>query len=230
MSRPGAPPEKLFLVGTCHRDPRGLRRCRILLDHLDPDVVLVEVSPYGVWMRREHRRFFLRLLRRNLAAAAAARGMSLSAALRTPPVGTSSCNAPFPSNCAPPGIGTSLREPLTFAWTEAMRAVFSCRIGRTCSHPKTCTAFSGLPSRRPLRSPRNTAVPGPRSTAPEPATTAFVQRMFPCGNGGNGGSKRRCARPSACFNRHASSTSAGGPMWCRATDGAFPTVSGIWPP
>lgn len=86
MSRPGARPESLFLVGTCHRDPRGRRRCRILLDHLDPDVVLVEVSPYGVWIRREHRRFFLRLLRRNLAAAAAACGMSFSAALRTPSV------------------------------------------------------------------------------------------------------------------------------------------------
>lgn len=86
MKSPQTVSPGLFLVGTCHRDPRGLRRCRALLDFLRPDVVLVEVSPFAVWIRQEHRRFFRRLLHENLAAAAAAHGMSLSAALRTAPV------------------------------------------------------------------------------------------------------------------------------------------------
>lgn len=76
----------LFLVGTCHRDPHGFRRSRILLDLLAPDVLLVEVSPFGVWIRKEHHRFFLHLFRKNLKTAAAAHGMSLPAALGMPAV------------------------------------------------------------------------------------------------------------------------------------------------
>lgn len=76
----------LFLVGTCHRDPRGLRRANTLLDLLAPDVVLVEVSPFAVWVRSEHRRFFLELFRKNLKAAAAAHGMRVPIALRVPAV------------------------------------------------------------------------------------------------------------------------------------------------
>ncbi len=76
---------RLFLVGTCHRDPQGLRRCRILLEALDPSVVLVEVSPFAVRMRRDHRRFFLRFFRKNLATAAKAHGISFTAALRSAP-------------------------------------------------------------------------------------------------------------------------------------------------
>uniref|UniRef100_A0A832A501 Uncharacterized protein n=1 Tax=Desulfacinum infernum TaxID=35837 RepID=A0A832A501_9BACT len=86
MKRAPGRSEGLFLVGTCHWDPHGLGRCRTLLDLLAPDVVLVEVSPFAVWIRKEHRRFFLRLFRKNVATAAAAHGMSLRAALCMPAV------------------------------------------------------------------------------------------------------------------------------------------------
>jgi hypothetical protein len=76
----------LFLVGTCHGDPRGFQRCRTLLNLLAPDAVLVEVSPFAVWIRKEHRRFFLHLFRKNLATAAAAHGMSFPAAFHMPAV------------------------------------------------------------------------------------------------------------------------------------------------
>lgn len=81
----GATCGRLFLVGTCHRDPQGLHRCRILLEALDPAVVLVEVSPFAVRMRRDHRRFFLRWFQKNLATAAKAHGISFTAALRSTP-------------------------------------------------------------------------------------------------------------------------------------------------
>lgn len=75
---------RLFLVGTSHRDPRGLVRCRRLLQALDPHVILVEVSPFAVRLRREHGRFFLKLFLKNLERAAVMTRTPVAVALRSP--------------------------------------------------------------------------------------------------------------------------------------------------
>lgn len=75
---------RLFLVGTSHRDPQGLVRCHRLLQALDPHVILVEVSPFAVRLRREHGRFFLKFFLKNLARAAAMSRTPVAVALRSP--------------------------------------------------------------------------------------------------------------------------------------------------
>ncbi len=96
MNRDSKPGPTVFLVGTCHRDPQGFRRCRALLKKLNPDVILVEVSPFAVRLRREHGRFFLKIFLKNLKRASAAARMPLAWALRSPLI------KPIPRQCALP--------------------------------------------------------------------------------------------------------------------------------
>ncbi|MEJ5349080.1 MAG: hypothetical protein WHS46_10395 [Desulfosoma sp.] len=96
MNRDSKPGPTVFLVGTCHRDPQGFGRCRALLKKLNPDVILVEVSPFAVRLRRDHGRFFLKLFLKNLKKASAATHMPFASALRSPLI------KPIPRQCALP--------------------------------------------------------------------------------------------------------------------------------
>ena len=44
----------LTLIGTVHGDPRGQARTGKLLNHLRPDLVTVEISPFSLRYRRQH--------------------------------------------------------------------------------------------------------------------------------------------------------------------------------
>lgn len=59
----------LILVGIDHRDPRGFRRTRDLLNYLQPDLVLVELSPFGRALRAQRQRSLLKTLDINIARA-----------------------------------------------------------------------------------------------------------------------------------------------------------------
>ncbi len=45
---------RLILIGTVHGDPRGQARAGALLNHLGPDLVTVEISPFSLRYRRQH--------------------------------------------------------------------------------------------------------------------------------------------------------------------------------
>jgi hypothetical protein len=76
----------IILVGTVHRDPEGYARSLALLESLKPDLVLVELSPYGLAFRKSNKRLYRRILRRNLIRAAARRAMTLMEALQHPEI------------------------------------------------------------------------------------------------------------------------------------------------
>jgi hypothetical protein len=44
----------IILIGTVHGDPRGQARAGKFLDHLGPDLVTVEISPFSLRYRRQH--------------------------------------------------------------------------------------------------------------------------------------------------------------------------------
>jgi hypothetical protein len=45
---------RVILIGTVHGDPRGQARAGELLNHLGPDLVTVEISPFSLRYRRQH--------------------------------------------------------------------------------------------------------------------------------------------------------------------------------
>lgn len=51
---------ELILVGTIHRDPKGYEALLKVLYHHRPEVITVEVSPYGLKFRRKRREFLER--------------------------------------------------------------------------------------------------------------------------------------------------------------------------
>jgi hypothetical protein len=62
----------LILIGTVHGDPRGYERAWVLLDHLQPDLVTVEISPFSLRYRLRHGPRWQRQLTRALAQLPAA--------------------------------------------------------------------------------------------------------------------------------------------------------------
>jgi len=58
---------RLILIGTVHGDPRGYERAVTLLDHLEPDLVTVEISPFSLRYRLRHEPRWQRQLTRVLA-------------------------------------------------------------------------------------------------------------------------------------------------------------------
>jgi hypothetical protein len=61
---------RLRLLGTVHGDPRGFRRLRQFLQQFQPDLILVELSPFGLAFRQAHQRELQRTLGQNLRRAA----------------------------------------------------------------------------------------------------------------------------------------------------------------
>ena len=57
----------LILIGTVHGDPRGQARAGKLLNHLEPDLVTVEISPFSLRYRRQHEARWQRQLANALA-------------------------------------------------------------------------------------------------------------------------------------------------------------------
>lgn len=78
----GSCTQRLQLLGTLHCDPEGYRKLsRFLHDHR-PDLILVELSPYGLLYRKRHGAALLRTLRENLTWAASHAGVPASQANR----------------------------------------------------------------------------------------------------------------------------------------------------
>jgi hypothetical protein len=75
---------RLTLIGTVHGDPRGHALLSGLLASLRPDLILVELSPFGLAYRAARRRFLERLFLRNLKRAAIALRMGVGGASAHP--------------------------------------------------------------------------------------------------------------------------------------------------
>ena len=52
----------LFLIGTVHHDPRGYKKLYALLSALKPDLITLELSPYGRGFRTKNQKRFSRRL------------------------------------------------------------------------------------------------------------------------------------------------------------------------
>jgi hypothetical protein len=59
---------RLMFIGTVHGDPRGQVRAGKLLNHLRPELVTVEISPFSLRYRRQHEARWQRQLAGALAA------------------------------------------------------------------------------------------------------------------------------------------------------------------
>lgn len=71
-------PDDLLLVGTLHLDPKGFEKSLSLFESHQPDLVLVELSPYGCRFRHNYRRKLRKTLKLNLRKAAKSCGISFS--------------------------------------------------------------------------------------------------------------------------------------------------------
>ena len=80
------PCPSLFLLGTMHHDPEGFGRLRRFLDRFDPQLVCVELSPYGLFFRRRFGRALHEILRANLREAARRGGLAYRSALVHPQI------------------------------------------------------------------------------------------------------------------------------------------------
>jgi len=74
----------LFLVGTVHGDDWGNRKCLSFLDRFRPDLIFVELSPFGYVFRKRHQRSLSQMLLRNLKEAANASRTPFGEALSNP--------------------------------------------------------------------------------------------------------------------------------------------------
>jgi hypothetical protein len=68
----------LILIGTVHGDPRGQARAGKLLQHLRPDLVTVEISPFSLRYRRRHSVHWQRQLAAALAELPAGAALHLA--------------------------------------------------------------------------------------------------------------------------------------------------------
>lgn len=73
---------RLHLLGTVHQDPMGYRRLTHFLREHQPDLLLVELSPYGLEYRLKHARELPAALGKNLRWAARQIGIPVSRAFR----------------------------------------------------------------------------------------------------------------------------------------------------
>lgn len=72
----------LMLLGTVHSDRRGFARTRAFLETYGPDLVLVEISPFGVEFRKKHSVELRKTLRERVGIVDKKLGISHAAALR----------------------------------------------------------------------------------------------------------------------------------------------------
>jgi len=72
------------LLGTVHGDPRGFQRLRHFLDGFQPDLILVEMSPFAWAYRKTHGHALQRTLTENVREAAILKGWNQLRALGHP--------------------------------------------------------------------------------------------------------------------------------------------------
>jgi hypothetical protein len=77
---------RLMLLGVTHRDPDGFRNLRRFLAGYQPDVILLEISPYAVALRRRRQVELQDAFRRNLEIASNNCGVVLKDALKHPEI------------------------------------------------------------------------------------------------------------------------------------------------
>ncbi len=77
---------KLHLLGTVHHDPRGYRKLRRFLEWHQPDLILLEFSPYGLTFRKDKGPELQRLFRKNLSWAAGQLGLTVKGARKHPEI------------------------------------------------------------------------------------------------------------------------------------------------
>jgi len=76
----------LILVGTVHADPKGFARTLCLLQSLKPELVFVELSPFGKTYRIDNQSLLQRSFNRNVKHAARKCGLALKHALTHPEI------------------------------------------------------------------------------------------------------------------------------------------------
>lgn len=76
----------VLFVGTVHSDPEGLGKCLALFDRVNPELILVELSPYGCRYRQKNRRQLQKTLLRNIRKAARNYGISAARARKHPQI------------------------------------------------------------------------------------------------------------------------------------------------
>lgn len=77
---------RLILVGTVHTDPHGYRRSLRLLERLQPQSILVELSPFGLSFRQTRQGVLWTTLQRNLRQAAVKSAQPLRQVLSHPQI------------------------------------------------------------------------------------------------------------------------------------------------
>lgn len=82
----GSPVSRLILVGAVHGDPLGYARTQLCLHALQPDLLFVELSPYGKAFRSDNQAALQRTLHSNLSVAAGKHAMPLRRALGHPEI------------------------------------------------------------------------------------------------------------------------------------------------
>lgn len=80
------PLSRLLLIGSVHSDPDGFRRSIGWLRFFKPDLVLVELSPFGLLFRKAHERCFQQTLLSNLEEAAETCDIPFKQALKHPEI------------------------------------------------------------------------------------------------------------------------------------------------
>ena len=77
---------RLMLLGTVHGDPRGFRRLHLFLEIHQPDLILIELSPFGWAFRKVNRAELNRTLVEHLRPAAKEAGYTWHRALAHPEI------------------------------------------------------------------------------------------------------------------------------------------------
>ncbi|MGV8073404.1 MAG: hypothetical protein AB2L11_02420 [Syntrophobacteraceae bacterium] len=77
---------RLNLLGTVHGDSKGYPRAIRFFEQLQPDLILIEFSPFARLFRKRHLRSYQRTLAANIRKAAGQCGISFKEALRRPEI------------------------------------------------------------------------------------------------------------------------------------------------
>ena len=79
-------PKEIHFAAVVHFDPKGYTKLVRLLDKIKPSHVFVELSPWGLMLRKQYSRFLLGRLRENLRQAASALKVKYTETLKHPSI------------------------------------------------------------------------------------------------------------------------------------------------
>lgn len=83
---PQASAQSLLMVGVVHLDPQGFGKALHFFERHQPDLILVELSPFGCRFRKKRGKELKRVLQKNLKKAAKSVRISLGRARRQPAI------------------------------------------------------------------------------------------------------------------------------------------------